>query len=272
MLHRDFNRARPGTGVSGEGAGIAEIAERLIMHMDRSRRLYVLLIIASLASAVTSLGFMGLMLAPGGVPAAGPDYEFYPDVHGGLAGYPGGGLFGSYGGSFEGRLLGDADGSAGPYFGEFVGSFDGRHAAMSGEFAGSFEGEFERFEDGMGSDSFGIYEGSFEGEFRGAFYGMQDAGEFAGSLEPGAMAEAGYDVVYLPEYDGPLFIASDGDGPPTDITSAMAGFLGAMAGISLLVLYVGLRESMFYSDWAPRFKRFREQREQIDRDLSTPSS
>ena len=271
MLHRDFNRRPDPERVSKESAGIAEIAERLIMHMDRSRRLYVLLIVASFASAITSMAFMGLMLAPGGVPATGPDYEFYPDIAGDPSLYPGGGLLGSYEGTFEGRLLGEADGSAGPYYGEFVGSFGGREAAMSGELSGSFDGRFEYFGDGMGSDSFGMYEGTFEGAFRGAFYGMEDPDGFAGLLE---RDEAGYEVVYIPEYDGtPLFLASDGDGPPTDITSALAGFLGAMAGISLLVLYVGLRESMFYSDWAPRFKRFREQREQIERDLeSTPSS
>lgn len=269
MLHRDFNRSPDPERVPKESAGIAEVAERLIMHMDRSRRLYVLLIVASFASVATSLAFVGLMLAPGGVPATGPDYEFYPDTAGDPSAYPGGGLLGSFDGSFEGRLLGESDGSAGPYYGEFVGSFGGRDASMSGEFAGSFDGRFERFGDGAGS--FGVYEGTFEGEFRGAFYGMQDPGEFAASLEND---EAGYEVVYIPEYDGtPLFLASGGDGPPTDITSALAGFLGATAGISMLVLYVGLRESMFYSDWAPRFRRFREQREQIERDLeSTPSS
>lgn len=259
----------------------------------------MLLVAASLASAVTSMAFAGLMLAPGGVPAAGPEYEFRPEALHGLAAHPGGGLLGSYEGVFEGRLLGGADGPDGPYYGEFVGHFGGRQAAMSGEFVGSFDGfaydilnepdsaamsgepvgssdgESGDLRGGLAEgDSFGLYEGAFEGSFRGAFYGMDEPAEFAGSLEPDAAAVDGYEVVYLPEYDGvPLFIASDGYGPPTDVTSAMAGFLGATAAISMLVLYVGLRESMFYSDWAPRFKRFREQREQIERDLgATPSS
>lgn len=252
-----------------EGAGIAEIAERLIMHMDRSRRLYVLLIAASFASAITSFAFVGLMLAPGGVPAAGPEYESYPELVG-LALHPEGGVLGTFGGTLEGRLVGEADGPGGPYYGEFVGSFGGRDALMSGRFAGSFDGRLEGPPGGAARDQFGIYEGTFEGSFSGAFYGMDDPQEFAAMLESGI--GAGYEVVYIPEGGAPLFIASDGRGPPTDVTSAVAGFMGAMAGISLLVLYVGLRESMFYSDWAPRFKRFREQRDEIERDLSTPSS
>ena len=252
--------------------GIAEIADRLISHMDSSRRLYVLLIAASLALAVASFAFMGLMLAPGGVPAVGLEYDFLDE--GGEAGYLGRGVLGIYEGTFEGRLLGGADGPAGPFYGEFVGEFGGQPSIMSGEFHGSFDGSFDDFYAGMvPGDEFGMYEGVFEGEFLGEFYGMADPQEFEKSIRPASLRDlAGteYDVVYLPEPGAvPTFIASSGGGPPTDVTSAVAGFVGIMSAISLLVLYVGLRESMFYSDWAPRFKKYKKQREAIDRELDS---
>lgn len=252
--------------------GIAEIADRLISHMDSSRRLYMLLIAASLALAVASFAFLGLMLAPGGVPAVGLEYEFLDE--GGEAGYLGRGVLGIYEGTFEGRLLGGADGPTGPFYGEFVGEFGGQPSIMSGEFHGSFDGSFDDFYAGMvPGDEFGMYEGMFEGEFLGEFYGMANPQEFEKSIRPASLRDlAGteYDVVYVPETGAvPTFIASSGEGPPTDVTSAVAGFVGIMSAISLLVLYVGLRESMFYSDWAPRFKKYKKQREDIDRELDS---
>lgn len=227
-----------------ERPGIAEIADRLISHMDRSRRLYVLLIASSLALAVTSLAFMALVLSPGAVPA-GPAYEYY------------GGMPGAYEGVFEGRLLGSADGPAGPFYGEFVGEFDGEASAMYGEFAGSFDGTFDDLYDGAApGGELGVFEGRFEGVFYGEFYGLDDHGEFAGSLGD---APVGYPAAAVPPA-----------GQPGGIAPALAAFVGVIAAMSLLVLYVGLRESMFYSDWAPRFKKYREQRDAIDRELGSP--
>ena len=248
-----------------ERPGIAEIADRLISHMDRSRRLYVLLIAASLALAAASFAFMGIVLSPGAAPAVGTEYGLGP---GGAVGHLDRGVLGAYEGAFEGRLLGGSDGPDGPFYGEFVGEFGGRTSVMSGEFYGSFDGEFDDFHEGLlPGEEFGMYEGAFEGEFYGEFYGMDDPGEFALSLGIETLPGE-FDVVYVPEGGyPPTFIASAGEGPPADVTSAVAGFAGVMSAISLLVLYVGLRESMFYSDWAPRFKKYKEQRDAIDREL-----
>ena len=227
-----------------ERPGIAEVADRLISHMDRSRRLYMLLIASSLALAVASLAFMALALSPGAMTAAGPAYEYY------------GGMPGAYEGVFEGRLLGSADGPAGPFYGEFVGEFDGAPSALYGEFVGSFEGTFDDLYDGAPDGELGVFEGRFEGVFYGEFYGMDDPGAFARSLQGGdAPVPAG---------------APPPAGQPSGIAPALAAFVGVIAAMSLLVLYVGLRESMFYSDWAPRFKKYREQREAIDRELGSP--
>ena len=227
--------------------------------------------------------FVGRMLGNGAVaggPAAGEEEAAADPAYGG--GEPPGGH------------------ARGGYYGEFVGRFDGEPAVMSGEFAGEFAGGFDNFYEGVEHlhadhpgdphfdafmdvhmDTFGIYDGEFEGTFTGSFYNIRDYDAFAEKIEAMDPADIlkGADSLNL-EYvptdselgsESPLrFMAIDDADTPhsqTDITFIMVAFMAVMLAVSVAVLYVGIREFLFYSRWSPRFARYTRQRKSIDDEL-----
>lgn len=187
-------------------AGLPELVEGLISHMNRTRRLFLILMMTAFLIAPASLVLALVILSPG-ITLAGPEYSFmveYDELPHGIYTEHGDGFYweeGTYGefeGRMEGRLLGERFGqspgghanvtayagefvleppeafggrmphaNATAYTGEFVGEFDGMPAVFIGDFVGTFEGDsVGLYED---RDSYGLYDGLFEGIFVGFF-------------------------------------------------------------------------------------------------------
>ena len=283
--------------------------ENLISHMNNTRRLYLVLIIAAFVIAPASLIFAVIMLSPSIVSETGPDYtltvefeedmvmppEFFEEYYYYVPFEDE--IFGEFEGEFVGKMLGDnmqddtgKDKEA--YYGEFVGKFEGEIAVMSGQFVGKFEGTSNDFYDDIENNdntsfgTFGLYEGQFVGKFEGAFYNMQDESILSKKIKAIDISEfydsemmmmpTAYDIEFIPidshldsEYS-PRFMAIGNESVPyqqTDITWLIVVFIVTVIFAGALVLYVGIREFSFYSNWAPRFKRYIEQKEAIDKEL-----
>ena len=162
-------------------AGLPELLEGLVTHMNRTRQLFLVLMLTAFIMAPAALVLSFIILSPG-ITQAGPEYSFivdYDDLNYGPYAELGflfpleEGIYGEFDGYMDGRLLGEYyilqsnDHDAIVYIGEFVGEFDGKHAVFIGEFVGTFEGDFVGlYED---NDPYGLYDGLFEGVFVGFF-------------------------------------------------------------------------------------------------------
>ena len=273
-------------------AGLPELVEGLISHMNRTRRLFLVLMLTAFIIAPASLVLALVILSPG-ITLAGPEYSFvveYDELPHGIYGGYGDefhweiGVYGEFEGQMEGWLLGWRDGpppdghtNSTVYAGEFVGEFDGMYAVFVGDFVGTFEGDVvELYEEG---DSYGLHEGVFEGVFVGFFEVWEDGPEiyvYDDDLIP-AYADPGYAVEFVAVdplyYTGvaPRFMAIDYGAAPhtqTDITVPVVAMVVLVAAVSGVVLYVGLREMSFYSGWSSRFDRYMEHKRKIDRELA----
>ncbi len=273
-------------------AGLPELMEGLISHMNRTRRLFLILMLTAFLIAPASLVLALVILSPG-VTLAGPEYSIvveYDELPPGVYTEHGDGLrweegvYGEFEGHMDGRLLGEhyappLNGHANTtaYTGEFVGEFDGIYAVFIGDFEGTFEGDFVGlYEDG---DPYGLYEGLFEGIFVGSFVVEEDGPEiyvYDDDLVP-AYTDPGYAVEFVgedPFEDAGLvprfMVVNHGAAPytQTDITIPVVAMVVLVASVSGVVLYVGLREMSFYSGWSSRFDRYMERKREIDRELA----
>ncbi len=315
----------PGDGsVDEEGGvprreGILDTIDSLVDHMNSSRRVYAVLIVAAFVTAPVLIAFGVAVLVPDIATEVGRDLTIDVEIEGAPVGYSAHGrgahdVFGRLNGTLDGRMVGHevggggAPGAASVYYGEFAGLFNGIRGAMFGEFVGTFTGEAEMLHPGgpgaAGAGGPGMYSGEFAGTFTGSFApaGAGGAEALAGMVEqggpaPGAPDPAGapsmaynvldagglgpagaveYDVSFVPtdeahegEY-APRFVAFEFDGEferHTDITEIIVAMIATMCAVAAVVLYVGIREFVFYSNWTPRFKRYVERREAVDRDL-----
>ena len=273
-------------------AGLSELVEGLISHMNRTRRLFLVLMLTAFIIAPVSLALALVILSPG-IALTGPEYSFMveydelpPNIYAerGDGFYWEAGIYGEFEGYMEGRLLGvsrslplNGHTNTTIYTGEFVGEFDGMYAVFIGDFEGDFEGDFVRFY--KDDDSFGVYNGLFEGNFVG-FFEIENEGPnidiYDDDLVP-PYTDPAYSVVLVGEEPlmdtglAPRFMAIDYGAAPytqTDITMPIIVMVVLVAAVSGVVMYVGLRELSFYSKWSSRFGRYMERKREIDRELA----
>ena len=272
-------------------AGLPELMEGLVSHMNRTRRLFLVLMLTAFLIAPASLVLALIILSPG-VTLAGPEYSFmveYDELPPGIyAEHEDGfhwedGVYGEFEGHMEGRLLGErysppfiGHANTTVYTGEFVGEFDGTYAVFIGDFEGTFEGDFAGlYED----EGYGLYDGLFEGIFVGFFEvenGGPDIDTYDDDMVP-AYTDPGYAVEFVAEDPfldtglAPRFMVIDYGAAPyiqTDITLPVVAMVVLVAAVSGVTLYVGLREMSFYSGWSSRFDRYMERKKEIDRELA----
>lgn len=272
-------------------AGLPELLDGLVSHMNRTRRLFLVLMLTAFLIAPASLVLALVILSPG-ITLAGPEYSFmveYDELPYGIyTEHEDGfhweeGIYGEFEGRMEGKLLGERYGvpsidhaNATVYTGEFVGEFDGMHAVFIGDLEGTFEGDFV----GLYEDEYyGLYDGLFEGIFVGFFEFEEDGPEidvYDDDMVP-AYTDPGYAVEFVAEDPfadtglTPRFMVIDhGDAPhtQTDITIPVVAMVVLVAAVSGVVLYVGLREMSFYSGWSSRFDRYMQRKREIDRELA----
>lgn len=305
--------------MSDRQGNIIESVENLIAHMNKTRRLFVILISAAFVIAPTSAVFAMLFLYTDIPYMAGQEYTFSVDLEDlprDLYDVPitDGGDYaveGVFDGEFAGKMLGEyvpefEPGTGGFYAGEFVGEFDGAPAVMFGEFVGEFDAEFSGlynetyygedayYEDVYGEDAYyydamyyeetyyatyGLYEGRFEGTFTGTFYGAGDADMISQKIDVTGMPGAGVqdhpiefvsEGEYLdPEYVPRFMVIGDESAPyqQADITLVVVAFIIIVTSMSAVVLYVGLHELLFYSNWNSKFQRYLERKSEIDKEL-----
>ena len=291
-----------------------EVIDGLITHMNKTRTLFLILIITSLVLAPVSIIFAVLLLSPGITSEIGSDYAIVTEPHNSVSvinfttssDLDESQLYGLYVGGFVGQVFGDGvslavsdsqkTDSDNAYTGEFVGKFDGHSGMFVGEFVGNHTGKFvgnptgelETARDGV-SDSqnnFGIYQGTFTGEFTGLFSNFEDQGVIAQKIQSvtssnmtASDAVLGYvqtdnDTVeskeltiheFIPNY----MMIGDGNTPfvQTDITLLIVAFIIVVIAASAIILYVGMREMIFFSKWNDKFRQFTAMKKQIDLEL-----